>query len=337
MRFCDNFYMSKHDRELRKSGYSVGVLISTKKDGQKIMIGIYCILNTVNGKRYIGQSKNIFNRRMVHFSGLRRGDHINEHLQRAWFKYGKNFFEWHVLEEVPENILDIRECYWIEYYQSYDRNFGYNNESGGNLLHRHSKETCRKMSEAAMGNSNGVGHKHSEESLRKMSMAKMGHVVSEETRRKISESCRRIIRKPRIKILYDSIGRWCSKETRHKRSVAMMGHIVSEDTRRKISESKKQLSVESHRRLSESKMGHFVSDVSRRRMSRSHKNPSTEVRRRMSEAHKGKHPSEETRRKLSEAGKGRRHTEESLRKMSEKAKLREQRHREKRCLAGGST
>ena len=44
--------------------------------------GIYKITNQVNGKIYIGQSQNVYERRMEHFVALRRGNHSNRDMQR---------------------------------------------------------------------------------------------------------------------------------------------------------------------------------------------------------------------------------------------------------------
>ena len=272
------------------------------EDGRKKMIGIYCIRNAVNGKRYIGQSVGIENRRRSHFSSLRNGSHYSKHLQRAFVKYGVEVFEFVVLEECDENMLDVRERVWIGYYQTTDLRYGYNNDSGGNLNKHHSDETRRKISESNSGQTRSV--------MTRLKISEANKHKTEESRRKQGDSLR---------------GHIPSVETLRKRSESMMGHLVSKETRRKISESKKHLSEESHRRLSEAKMGHFVSDESRRKMSESHKNPSVEIRLKMSEAGKNRPPiSEETRRKLSDAGKGRHHTEESIRKMSEVKKLRNQ-------------
>lgn len=80
--------------------------------------GIYAICNLVNGKRYIGQTKNLYERQCSHIGKLNRGIHANKHLQRSWNKYGANNFEFVVLEYCEFSQLNERELYWIDYYQS---------------------------------------------------------------------------------------------------------------------------------------------------------------------------------------------------------------------------
>ena len=104
-----------------------------------------------------------------------------------------------------------------------------------------------------------------------------GAVVSDETRRKMSEALKG---KPR------------SKEIRRKISEAHKGKTHSEETKRKLSESQKGKthSEETKRKLSEAKKGKTFSE---------------EHKRKLSESQKGKSRSEESKRKLSEANKGR--------------------------------
>lgn len=54
--------------------------------------GIYEILNTLNGKRYIGSAVNLCARVKNHKQKLNSQAHRNEHLQRAWNKYGAPAF-----------------------------------------------------------------------------------------------------------------------------------------------------------------------------------------------------------------------------------------------------
>jgi group I intron endonuclease len=139
-----------------------------------IVCGIYGWKNVVNGKWYIGQSVNVYERKCTHLQKARRGRHHNAHFQSAFTKYGENSFEFYVLEEVPENLLDIRERAYIRYYKSLDRKFGYNLDEGGHASRHFSPETRLKISKASMGNTNMLGKKFSKEHKRRLSESKMG-------------------------------------------------------------------------------------------------------------------------------------------------------------------
>lgn len=94
------------------------------------MIGIYKITNKINGKCYIGQSIDIEKRWKDHQLPCRQtGKSSNYPLYRAFKKYGLNNFNFSVIEECELDQLDIREQYWIKYYDSY--NNGYNATLGG--------------------------------------------------------------------------------------------------------------------------------------------------------------------------------------------------------------
>jgi hypothetical protein len=61
--------------------------------------GIYCIVNTVNNKKYIGRSKNIYNRIKIHLDELKNKSHHNYKLQEDYNTYGENAFKFLLLEE----------------------------------------------------------------------------------------------------------------------------------------------------------------------------------------------------------------------------------------------
>lgn len=94
-------------------------------------VGIYCIENTTNGKKYIGLSRNIERRWNEHRSELRRGKHCNIYLQRAWNNYGEDTFKFYIIELCDSNALSEREEYYIQKYHTLSHEFGYNLTQGG--------------------------------------------------------------------------------------------------------------------------------------------------------------------------------------------------------------
>lgn len=88
--------------------------------------GIYIITNQINGKIYIGSSKNIKQRWQKHKAILRKNEHHNIVLQNAVNKYGLVSFKFDILEECTEEILIEREKYWVKHYGSLDLSKGYN-------------------------------------------------------------------------------------------------------------------------------------------------------------------------------------------------------------------
>lgn len=84
------------------------------------MIGIYRIYNTINDRSYIGQSTDIKRRLQEHYRmlNLLTQSHHSDKLQEDWDKYGADVFRAEVVEECPENLLDEREKYWIDFYEA---------------------------------------------------------------------------------------------------------------------------------------------------------------------------------------------------------------------------
>lgn len=89
--------------------------------------GIYKITNTTNGKVYIGQSVDIYNRWRGHRSAastLSAASHLP--LYKAMRKYGKECFDFSIVVECLPEDLDILEQKYIKEYKSDDPDFGYN-------------------------------------------------------------------------------------------------------------------------------------------------------------------------------------------------------------------
>jgi group I intron endonuclease len=68
--------------------------------------GIYAIVNTTNGHRYVGQAKDMNARLMSHIRDLVKGIHRTSEarlLQKAWDEFGRDVFNFVVLEIVSDN------------------------------------------------------------------------------------------------------------------------------------------------------------------------------------------------------------------------------------------
>lgn len=69
-------------------------------------IGVYKIVNTRTNECYVGQSQRIKKRVGEHFRLLALQKHPNDHLQKAYDKYGKETFVWDI-EIICEDLSDI--------------------------------------------------------------------------------------------------------------------------------------------------------------------------------------------------------------------------------------
>lgn len=89
---------------------------------------IYKITNLINGKVYIGQTKDI-KRRINEHQKQYASSRVSK-IRNAINKYGIQNFKIEILEKDIENYNE-REMYWISYYNSTDNSCGYNITIGG--------------------------------------------------------------------------------------------------------------------------------------------------------------------------------------------------------------
>lgn len=190
--------------------------------------GIYQIVNTINGDRYIGSSVNIWVRWKYHTSTLRNNIHHNKYMQRAWNKYGENAFilkpllicNKNKLSKYEQSCLDIMKP---EYNISNDviapmRGINF------------SQEHKDKIAKANAGKQFRLGQKNTEEHRMKISKANIGKKLSEETRKKIGLS--------KLGNTYRR-GSKLTDETKEKLRLSHLGYIPNDETRVKMSLSQK--------------------------------------------------------------------------------------------------
>lgn len=105
--------------------------------------GVYCIFNKANNKTYIGSSINIRLRKNRHICLLRKGVHINSHLQNAWNKYGEDNFRFVILVLCNSDELISTEQLFIDIFKPH---YNIRKIAESNLGISLSKETREKMS-----------------------------------------------------------------------------------------------------------------------------------------------------------------------------------------------
>lgn len=199
-------------------------------------MAIYQIRNKINGKVYIGSAVNIKYRWRSHRSLLRKGIHHSTHLQRAFNLYGEDNFAFEVLEAVNNRsaLLD-REQFWIDKLGSCNDKNGYNIalQAGSPMAGRRQTEEAKFKTGIASKrwHQANKGTPKYRAYLNNLSRALKGHIVSEETRVKISEKA-----KLRTGEKNPFFGKTHSEETRRKLSLKRSGRTRSEEAKRKTSE-----------------------------------------------------------------------------------------------------
>lgn len=100
--------------------------------GKKTICGVYKITNLLTEQCYIGQSIDISKRWKDHCKcGLGIDASITNKLYNAMQKHGVWNFTFELLEECPKELLNEKENFWIQMYQS--NIFGYNTTKGNKI------------------------------------------------------------------------------------------------------------------------------------------------------------------------------------------------------------
>ena len=179
--------------------------------------GIYAITNTINGHLYIGSSQNVQVRWNDHKRLLSQGTHENKHLRNAWSLYGRDAFNFQLLEECAVVDLLRREQQRID---SYPREMLYNialfaGEAMRGVPNPHTSEWNAKI---------GIGNKgktRSPEFIAFLRAAATGHVHSDAHKAKISASLKGRSKPQSFRQKLSEIGRTRSPELQARMNEGM--------------------------------------------------------------------------------------------------------------------
>ena len=147
------------------------------------MYYVYQHINKINGKRYIGITKqNPESRWGTDGTNYKSSPYFYSAIQ----KYGWDNFSHEILFNglTKEEACD-KEIELIAYFQTQDKQHGYNIMEGGSAPVI-PEEVRKLMSEKMRGNKNGLGHACPEEKKRKISEAQKGRKLTEEHKAKLS-------------------------------------------------------------------------------------------------------------------------------------------------------
>jgi group I intron endonuclease len=160
--------------------------------------GIYKILNTTNGKFYIGSAIDLKGRWRVHKFYLKNNNdkRVSKYLLNAWNKYGAENFEFLVLEHCEKEKLIVREQFYLD--------------------------TLKPQYNISRTAGSPLGVKHSDDFKEQARARQLGRVHTKEHNQKISESNK----KPKSKehAMNIRLGKTGKKHTSEHRSINSFSH-----------------------------------------------------------------------------------------------------------------
>jgi group I intron endonuclease len=219
--------------------------------------GIYAIVHSESGKRYIGSAIKMSRRIQEHKRGLNGNKHPNRYLQAAWIKYGSDSFGFFVVEYCVESKLLQKEQFYINERAEFNlsptagRTTGVKhrpeaieaNRERARLLWKDpafqekqramAKVKGAKLSISLMGRPGAMaGKKHSQETIDKIRASNIGQKRSPECIEHIRQS---------------QLGKKMSPESIEKTAAANRGRTASESTKAAISMAQRRVSSEQRR------------------------------------------------------------------------------------------
>lgn len=207
--------------------------------------GVYVILNTQNGRRYIGSATNLPSRFSDHHRRLELGRHKNRHLQRAWDKYGSLAFQFHVVLYCEKADALFFEQRFLNAYPKRPLLYNINPSATSRAGSKMSSEAKAQLAQRMKGNTYTLGRKLSPEHRAKISASLVGNQRTKGVKFPPEAAEKRLramvgyrhSTETRDKIANAHKGKTRTLESRQRQSAALTGRTLSVQQREKISES----------------------------------------------------------------------------------------------------
>ena len=123
--------------------------------------GVYLILNLCNNNFYIGSSNNFIKRKRAHFYKLKNNKHDNIHLQRAFNLYGKENFEFIIVELLIKEDLKAFEQLFLDEWFGKLECYNLYQTAEGPLNYKHTQKFKDNCAKRMIGNDYAKGNKFS--------------------------------------------------------------------------------------------------------------------------------------------------------------------------------
>lgn len=159
---------------------------------------IYLITNTINNRKYIGQvikHRGYLTRYQEHLNAAKYSN--TKMLTNAINKYGKENFSLELIEDnIPESLIDEKEIFYINHYNTFYMNeCGYNMTKGGQGVHGYKLTAADKEKISAASSKYWEYLRSNPDILAKrngkISIKMKGKPKSEETKKKYSEAAKK--------------------------------------------------------------------------------------------------------------------------------------------------
>lgn len=149
--------------------------------------GIYEIVNTINGKRYIGSAMNLVSRWKSHRNRLIAGGHANRHLQSSWNKHGEAAFQFSLMMTVEDKT---KLTWWEQrFFEALKPEYNICPTAGSQLGSKRAPgfQVGRKQPESARKK---ISEAHRGKKAPEVAEANRQRIVTEDTRKKMSDNRR---------------------------------------------------------------------------------------------------------------------------------------------------